>query len=50
MFPTLQIGDRILVNRIPGLAHSIHRGDVIVFHKVPADHDGAGPEDLVKRR
>jgi signal peptidase I len=49
MFPTLQIGDRILVNRIPGLAHSIQRGDVIVFHKVPADHDGQGPEDLVKR-
>ncbi|HWD24935.1 MAG TPA: signal peptidase I [Acidimicrobiales bacterium] len=49
MYPTLQIGDRILVDRIPGLAHSIHRGDVIVFHKVPADHDGKGPEDLVKR-
>ncbi len=49
MFPTLQIGDRILVDRIPGLAHAIHRGDIIVFHKVPADHDGAGPEDLVKR-
>jgi signal peptidase I len=49
MYPTLQIGDRILVDRIPGLAHAIHRGDVVVFHKVPADHDGAGPEDLVKR-
>jgi signal peptidase I len=49
MYPTLQIGDRILVDRIPGLAHSIHRGDVIVFHKVPADQNGAGPEDLVKR-
>ncbi len=49
MYPTLQIGDRILVDRIPGLAHSIHRGDIIVFHKVPADKDGQGPEDLVKR-
>jgi signal peptidase I len=49
MYPTLQIGDRILVDRIPGLAHAIHRGDVIVFHKVPADHDGPSSEDLVKR-
>jgi signal peptidase I len=49
MYPTLQIGDRILVDRIPGLDHSIERGDVIVFHKVPADKDGSGPEDLVKR-
>jgi signal peptidase I len=49
MYPTLQIGDRILVNKIPGLARSIHRGDIIVFHKVPADKDGQGPEDLVKR-
>jgi signal peptidase I len=49
MYPTLQIGDRILVDRIPGLAHSIHRGDIIVFHKVPTDQGGTGPEDLVKR-
>jgi signal peptidase I len=49
MYPTLQIGDRILVDRLPGLAHRIHRGDIVVFHKVPADHDGGGPEDLVKR-
>src|SRR5579862_6413595 len=49
MFPTLQIGDRILVEKLPGLAHSIGRGDVVVFHKVPADQDGEGPEDLVKR-
>jgi signal peptidase I len=49
MYPTLQIGDRILVDRIPGLAHSIRRGDIIVFHKVPEDQNGDGPEDLVKR-
>jgi signal peptidase I len=49
MYPTLQIGDRIAVDRLPGLAHAIHRGDVIVFHRVPADHDAQSGADLVKR-
>jgi signal peptidase I len=48
MLPTLQINDRIVVDKLPGLAHSIHRGDIIVFHKVPADTDNATPI-LVKR-
>ena len=48
MLPTLQINDRIVVDKLPGLAHSIHRGDIIVFHKVRADTDTSTPI-LVKR-
>ncbi|MGA2970714.1 MAG: signal peptidase I, partial [Acidimicrobiales bacterium] len=48
MLPTLQINDRIVVDKLPGLAHSIHRGDIIVFHKVRADTDSSTPI-LVKR-
>src|SRR6201999_1061769 len=49
MLPTLQIGDRILVDKLPFFGHSIHRGDIIVFHKVAADTDASNPSDLVKR-
>ncbi|WP_350258946.1 signal peptidase I [Scrofimicrobium sp. R131] len=31
MVPTLQVGDRIVVDRIPGSGKDIHRGDVVVF-------------------
>lgn len=31
MEPTLQIGDRVLVNRLSYRLHPIHRGDVVVF-------------------
>jgi len=48
MLPTLQINDRIVVDKLPGLAHSIHRADIIVFHKVSADTDSSTPI-LVKR-
>lgn len=48
MLPTLQINDRIVVNKLPGLAHSIHRADIIVFHKVRADTENSTPI-LVKR-
>jgi signal peptidase I len=48
MLPTLQLGDRLVVDKLPGLAHSIHRGDIIVFNRVPADDDPATPV-LVKR-
>jgi signal peptidase I len=48
MLPTLQIGDRLVVDKLPGLAHAINRGDIIVFRKVPADTDNATPI-LVKR-
>ncbi len=50
MEPTLNVGDRILVNKLSYDFHSVHRGDVIVF-KRPADEDCGGPpvSDLVKR-
>jgi signal peptidase I len=48
MLPTLQINDRIVVDKFPGLAHSIHRGDIVVFHKVRADSETSTPI-LVKR-
>jgi signal peptidase I len=49
MIPTLQIGDRILVDRLPFAVHNIHRGDIVVFKRVPADTDPSKPADLVKR-
>ena len=50
MEPTLQIGDRILVNKLSYHLHSVHRGDIVVFSRPPAE-DCGGPEvnDLVKR-
>ena len=48
MLPTLQIGDRIVVDQIPGLAHDIRRGDIVVFHRAPGDADTQYPI-LVKR-
>ncbi len=45
MSPTLQAGDRILVNKIVG---PIHLGDIVVFHRVAADTDHQFA-DLVKR-
>jgi len=49
MLPTLQIGDRILVDQLPFVRHDINRGDIIVFRRVPADTDPTRPADLVKR-
>ena len=45
MIPTLQIGDRIVVNK---LSYTIHRGDIVVFNRAPGDHDPQFPV-LVKR-
>ncbi|MGD0439255.1 MAG: signal peptidase I [Acidimicrobiales bacterium] len=45
MLPTLQIGDRIVVIK---LGYTIHRGDIIVFKRPPAD-TGTQDKDLVKR-
>ncbi len=47
MTPTLQVGDRILVNKLSYRAHDPRRGDVIVFDRPPAA--GPGPEQLIKR-
>ncbi len=45
MTPTLQPGDRIIVDK---LSSTIHRGDIVVFDRAPGDHDPAYPV-LVKR-
>jgi signal peptidase I len=45
MVPTLQIGDRIAVNK---LSSTIHRGDIVVFNRAPGDDDLQYPV-LVKR-
>ena len=44
MTPTLQPGDRILVDK---LSSTIHRGDIVVFKNPPADR--GGPPPRVKR-
>ena len=49
MYPTLQVGDRILADRLPYFSHNIHTGDIVVFHRVPADNDPTQPAYLVKR-
>jgi signal peptidase I len=48
MLPTLQIGDRIVVDKIPWIVHDIHEGDIIVFRRAPGDNDTQYPV-LVKR-
>ena len=47
MLPTLQIGDRIVVDKLSYHLHDIHRGDVVVFRRPPLEH--ADYSDLVKR-
>jgi signal peptidase I len=48
MEPTLQIGDRVLVNKLSYDVHAVHRGDVVVFKKPPNDYS-PGVKDLIKR-
>jgi signal peptidase I len=50
MEPTLQVGDRILVNKLSYHLHGVGRGDIVVFSRPPSENCG-GPEvnDLVKR-
>jgi signal peptidase I len=50
MEPTLQIGDRILVNKLSYHLHGVDRGDIVVFSRPPAENcGGAEVNDLVKR-
>jgi len=48
MLPTLQVGDRILVQKAFFNWHDLHQGDIVVFTKPPRDRCG-GDGDLVKR-
>lgn len=49
MLPTLQIGDRIIVDHLPFVLDNINRGDIVVFNRVPTDSDPTHPANLVKR-
>jgi signal peptidase I len=48
MEPTLNIGDRVLVNKLSYDFHDVHRGDIVVFKAPPGERTG-GIDDLVKR-
>jgi signal peptidase I len=48
MVPTLQVGDRVLVNKLSYHLHDVHRGDIVVF-KAPPGTETAQIKDLVKR-
>jgi signal peptidase I len=50
MVPTLQVGDRVLVNKLSYDLHDLHRGDIVVFSAGPnPEWHRAGISDLVKR-
>jgi signal peptidase I len=49
MVPTLQVGDRILVQKAFFNWHDLHQGDMVVFSRPPRDQCGGGENDLVKR-
>lgn len=48
MAPTLQVGDRVLVNKLSYRFHDPHRGDIVVFRAPPHATDGS-IKDLIKR-
>jgi signal peptidase I len=47
MQPTLQIGERIVVDKLSYHLHGVHRGDIVVFRRPPLEQ--ADYSDLVKR-
>jgi signal peptidase I len=50
MVPTLEVGDRVLVNKLSYDLHDLHRGDIVVFEAKPnTEWHRAGIDDLVKR-
>jgi len=49
MEPTLDKGDRVLVNKLSYDVHDVHRGDVIVFELEPDQVGPDGIKDLIKR-
>jgi signal peptidase I len=50
MVPTLEVGDRVLVNKLSYDLHDLHRGDIVVFAAEPnVEWHRAGIADLVKR-
>ncbi len=50
MKPTLNVGDRVLVNKVSYQLHDVNRGDIVVFETPPKAKDADGEiKDLVKR-
>lgn len=49
MLPTLEVRDRVLVNRLAYRFHDVNRGDVIVFKRPKELATNDGIEDLIKR-
>ncbi|HUP85484.1 MAG TPA: signal peptidase I [Acidimicrobiales bacterium] len=49
MEPTLDIRDRILVNKLSYRLHDIHRGDIVVFERPDCAVRDPAIKDLVKR-
>lgn len=47
MTPTLEVHDRVLVNKLSYHLHPIHRGDIVVFRRPP--HEQQPINDLIKR-
>jgi signal peptidase I len=48
MYPTLDKGDRVLVNKLSYKMHDVHRGDVVVFERPPGQ-PASDIKDLIKR-
>ena len=48
MVSTLNIGDRVLVNKLSYDLHDVHRGDIIVFERPESEADSP-ISDLIKR-
>ena len=50
MVPTLEVGDRVLVNKVSYDLHDVHRGDIVVFEAGPNTRwRSTQIDDLVKR-
>jgi signal peptidase I len=48
MYPTLDEGDRVLVNKLSYKLHDVHRGDLVVFERPPGQ-PASDIKDLIKR-
>lgn len=48
MSPTLEVNDRVLVNKLSYKLHDVHRQDVVVFSRPPREPD-VTIKDLIKR-
>jgi signal peptidase I len=48
MYPTLDEGDRVLVNKLSYKLHDVHRGDLVVFERPPGQPESE-IKDLIKR-